>query len=349
MIYKCNYRACDYNKYYRVQQDLFKLFKCENCRRVYYHSNLCKVSDKEHQLVCMLEHSMRSSLCQSSYGRRSSAYAQKEQKYTIDRQRQVGQGSYGKVYLAKDQKDNLVAIKEINKKNLVAQDSLYALSREASIHKKLKNPYIIRMIDYYENLDSAYIVMEYAPRGSLYSELQLSGAFDERKASIYFIQTCLGLDYLHKVGIVHRDIKPENLVLNKINNILICDFGWSYHKSQGQQQKHSHTGTLHYMAPELIAKKPYDEKVDIWSLGVLLFELTHNKCPFDAPNEDFHMKNILLQTKLDFKPGISQELKDLITLLLSKNPRDRPSLDQVFETSWMRQARSKSTPTKTRT
>jgi aurora kinase A len=108
------------------------------------------------------------------------------------------------------------------------------------------------MIDYFEGMDHSYIVMEYASAGSLYKYIRQKSFLDENEASIYFIQTCLGVDYLHKIGIIHRDIKPENLLFDDNGNIKICDFGWSVSQYGPDTMRTSFCGTLHYMAPEIL-------------------------------------------------------------------------------------------------
>jgi len=102
---------------------------------------------------------------------------------------------------------------------------------------------------------------------------------DERNAFKYFIQTVSAINFLHSNELVHRDIKPENLLLDEFNNIKLCDFGWCVRIEDDEQRK-TFCGTYEYMAPEVINEEYYNKSIDIWSLGILLYELLHGYSPF---------------------------------------------------------------------
>ncbi len=121
--------------------------------------------------------------------------------------------------------------------------------------------------------------MEYADNGSLFQYLRKKRKFSESESFVYFFQTCLGIDYLHKKSIIHRDLKPENLLLDRERNIKLCDFGWSAEASV-QQKRTTFCGTIDYMAPEMIKNQAHDHTLDIWCLGVLLYEMVHGFAPF---------------------------------------------------------------------
>lgn len=130
----------------------------------------------------------------------------------------------------------------MTKKSIFEYSSVENLKREIKIQKKLSHPHIIKLIHYFEDKENVFLVLEYAENGSLFRYLKKKGKFTEYEAFVYFFQTCLGIDYLHKKGIIHRDLKvhflalscnfwinrqPENLLLDKNGNIKLCDFGWS--------------------------------------------------------------------------------------------------------------------------
>lgn len=100
------------------------------------------------------------------------------------------------------------------------------LKREIKIQKRLDHPHIIKLYHTFEDSENVYLVLEYAKNGSLFFYLRKKKKCNEREAFVFFFQTCIGIDYLHKKGILHRDIKPENLLLDEKGNIKLCDFGW---------------------------------------------------------------------------------------------------------------------------
>ncbi len=104
---------------------------------------------------------------------------------------------------------------------------------------------------YFEDKENVYLILEFAENGSLFSYLRKKQRFSEIEAFVYFFQTCLGIDYLHKKSIIHRDLKPENLLLDKQGNIKLCDFGWSA-EALHNSKRTTYCGTIDYMAPEMI-------------------------------------------------------------------------------------------------
>lgn len=251
------------------------------------------------------------------------------------------------VIVAEDRKKHeKVAVKIIKKDKLNNKDNLEALKREIIIHSKLNHAHIIQMKDYYEDQKYVYIVLDLATKGNQYNYLQKKQLLEEREAFIYFFQTLLGLDYLHKKGIIHRDLKPENLLFDDNANIRICDFGWSVNNEQSDGQK-TFCGTQSYMAPELLRHEWYDKEVDVWALGILLYEMFHGisfvlkkigKCPFDSEQKRDSAKAILdYKNPSDFKimNTLSPELKDQIIWMLKPKGSERPTQDHIFYHEWM--------------
>ena len=158
----------------------------------------------------------------------------------------LGYGAFSHVVVANDNKSNKkVAIKVINKKKVSSY--INQIKREVQIHLQLQHPHIIEIIDYYEDVDNIYLIMKLAKNGNLFNYLQKKRILQENEAFIYFYQTLLAIDYLHKKSVTHRDLKPENLLLDENANICVCDFGWSIN---GNESKKSFCGTWAYMAPE---------------------------------------------------------------------------------------------------
>merc|ERR1712083_758800 len=166
--------------------------------------------------------------------------------------------------------------------------------------------------------------------GELYKSLQRQGMqrFVESQATLYISQMADALTYCHSKKVIHRDIKPENLLLDVKGNIKIADFGWSVHAPNSRRA--TMCGTLDYLPPEMIEGALHDDKVDLWSLGVLTYEFLVGKPPFEAESNNETYKRI---TKVDVKyPGhVSTEAKDLISRLLMKVPSQRLSLAEVMD------------------
>ncbi len=158
--------------------------------------------------------------------------------------------------------------------------------------------------------------MDYINNGSLYNLIQKSkGTLSEQKAFRYFIQTVSAVNFLHENNLIHRDLKPENLLLDEYDNVKLCDFGWCVELSIGNRI--TFCGTYEYMAPEIIKEVPYNHSIDVWSLGVLLYELLHGYSPFKSKceeREDYNeiFKNIVKENFDIEREDLSLECKDLI-------------------------------------
>jgi serine/threonine protein kinase len=151
--------------------------------------------------------------------------------------------------------------------------------REVELHKRLKHDNIVKLYTSFEDEQYVYLVLEYADKGNLFFYIR-KRSLKEAEAYHYFRQTCAGIKYLHDNGLIHRDIKPENLLLSgeDVHTLKICDFGWC--AEQGDEGRSTFCGTLEYMAPEMLSNAPHDKSLDLWSLGILLYELVHKKAPF---------------------------------------------------------------------
>lgn len=231
----------------------------------------------------------------------------------------LGSGSFGDVYLVKHVVDGkFFAVKKMDKDKILNSGvSLDVVRREIYLHSRLVHENIVRLYSSHEDNTSFYLILEYVSSGTLFSTLKKNKCMDEKKAFKYFIQTCSAIYFLHENNLIHRDIKPENLLVDVNDNIKLCDFGWCIELEIGNRK--TFCGTVEYMAPEVVREIPYDGSIDIWSIGVLLYELLHGYSPFRAlknhdeegqMNEIF--KNIVkVQYKIDRK-DLSENCKDMI-------------------------------------
>ncbi|CAG9321725.1 unnamed protein product [Blepharisma stoltei] len=289
---------------------------CPKCNSTRYCSQNCLRKDwtASHQFTC-------------------SQHKTAIQDYIEDRETKIlGKGSYGEVKLVKNPTSGqYFALKQINKERLKSDSSLLVMLREINIHKALKHPNVIQLFQHFEDDKNVYILLEYAPNGSLFKLIKKRQGLSEEIAWHYYTQTCVGLKYLHDNHIIHRDLKPENLLLDQYGNVKICDFGWCV---QSTEQRQTFCGTLDYMAPEMILEKGHSFELDMWAIGVLLYELLHGYPPFRAVRDTDKCQQILLP-KLTFDPKISPEAADLIKNLLRTNPEERLQLNEVLAHPWI--------------
>lgn len=208
------------------------------------------------------------------------------------------------------------------------------IKNEIKLQKAIDHSHIAKLYDYFKDNENIYIVMEYCKSGHLGDYLKKNQRLTEGEAIYYFLQTAFAIEYLHTNNIMHRDIKLENLLLDSKANIKLTDFGWSAINADKLRQ--TYCGTIDYMAPEMVTGNQYDWKVDIWSLGVLLFELTQGrpwlpgKPPFDGQTMSEKQENIK-NGRIGTMIGVSDACKDLVQRLLTIDPSKRPTIQEVFD------------------
>ena len=255
----------------------------------------------------------------------------------------IGRGGYGKIYLAKNTKDNKeYAIKYISKEKMkqVGVDGS-VIQREIDVHIRINHPRIIKLHSFLEDKYNYYLALEYAPNGNLYQYIQKKKGMPESEAFKYFIQVSSAIYFLHKYGYVHRDIKPENILLDKNLDVKLCDFGWCVSVEKGERT--TFCGTYEYMAPEMVNDELYDMGIDIWSLGVLLYEMIHGYSPFRAHNNQAQdPKSAQVEIFLNIKNNkytidkqISEECTDLIAKLLTTDTKKRIKIGDIFTHPWV--------------
>jgi serine/threonine protein kinase len=207
------------------------------------------------------------------------------------------------------------------------------VKREIKFHRSLDHPHIIKLYDYFKSGNKVYLLMEYAKNGNLFHYIRKRKRVSELEAAKIWIQTCRGIEYMHKHGLIHRDIKPENMLLDENKNIKICDFGWSIDNSTDMRQ--TFCGTYEYMAPEILGGGGYDYRVDIWGLGILLYELIHGFSPFKGENTaDIFMK--IKKGVPKFGSSVSEEVKQIILAILQKDNKNRPSFNNIFNSPFFK-------------
>ena len=240
---------------------------------------------------------------------------------------ELGHGAMGVVYRARDPIINrLVALKTIT--TGVADDPalLQRFYREAQSAGGLQHPNIVTIYDMGEANDLPYIAMELVEGENLEQLIARRPALPMTLKLVYAMQACRAFDYAHKRGIVHRDIKPGNVMLSKDGTVKVVDFGIARVLEASRTQTGMLIGTFAYMSPEQYHGEHADERSDIWSLGVLLYELLSYERPFKGATPANLMHNICQENPSPLKslvPECPDELENLITRVLQKSPNDR--------------------------
>ncbi|XP_077484918.1 aurora kinase A-B-like [Amblyomma americanum] len=247
--------------------------------------------------------------------------------------RPLGKGKFGNVYLAREKKTKfIVALKVMFKSQLQKNNVEHQLRREIEIQSHLRHPNILCLYNWFHDETRVYLILEYAPQGELYHHLTRARRFTDQRAATYIYQLCNALKVCHSQNVIHRDIKPENLLLGINGDVKIADFGWSVHAPSSKRA--TMCGTLDYLPPEMIEGTVYNEKVDHWALGILIYEFLVGKPPFESETTQETYQRIR-NARVQFPPYVSADARDIIGKLLKTRPADRISLDEVLSHPWV--------------
>ena len=206
----------------------------------------------------------------------------------------IGQGNYSIVKLvqALEEHHKEYAAKIISKEEMRKKSrGLSVIISEIEIMRKIKHPLFVTLHRIYENEDNVHLVLDYVEGGDLFHLIQRKERFSEIIAAKFMINLLEGLKYLHDQNIVHRDIKPENILMysNDDTNFKICDFGLACIAGEDQALR---CGSPGYVAPEILQKKSYNNKVDIFSAGIICYILLSGRAPFyGKTSKEILMKN----------------------------------------------------------
>ena len=243
----------------------------------------------------------------------------------------LGKGTFGKVklgiYLPNNKK---VAIKILEKRRIREEDDIIRLKREFEMLSQFNHPNVITVSEIFESTKAYFTVMEYCEGGELFNYIVANKFLSEEKSAFFYYQLISGLEYIHSLGIVHRDLKPENLLLTHEHILKIIDFGLSnYFKNEQKQLLETPCGSPCYASPEMLSGKSYDGfKIDIWATGIILFAMLCGYLPFDDKDNNILFQKIL-ECKIVFPKGISNDAQDLLRKILVTNPRKRITIPEI--------------------
>ncbi|XP_035676234.1 calcium/calmodulin-dependent protein kinase type 1D-like [Branchiostoma floridae] len=250
----------------------------------------------------------------------------------------LGTGAFSEVLLAEDRETHaMVAVKCIDKKALKGKEE--TLENEIQILRRVKHPNIVHLHEIIDSKSHLYLVMELVTGGELFDRIVEKGSYSEKDASSLVRQILDAIAYLHDQGVVHRDLKPENLLYyspDEDSKIMISDFGLSKMEQEGVMS--TACGTPGYVAPEVLAQRPYGKEVDCWSIGVISYILLCGYPPFYDEDDTQLFKQIIkgeFEYDAPYWDDISDSAKDFINNLLEIDVKKRYNCSQAISHPWI--------------
>lgn len=247
----------------------------------------------------------------------------------------IGHGAFSIVKIAVHVETNeQYGCKIISKKRLLGNDMENRFEKEVRILQKLRHSKIATLYDLLKDSINYYLILELCPNGTLFDYIVSKNKIPENEAKYIFKQIVVALKYIHSQNVIHRDIKPENILIDEQNNIKFIDFGFSaYYDPDNLSKTNCHTPN--YASPQCLSGLPYDgQKSDIWSLGVLLFTMLNGKIPWTSKNQKQLIEEII-NSNIFLPLSMSEEVRDLLSHIIVKDPEGRYSLDQILDHPWL--------------
>ncbi|KAJ7783031.1 Pkinase-domain-containing protein [Mycena metata] len=251
----------------------------------------------------------------------------------------VGKGAYGSVHKGVDRAGNIVGLKIINLD--IESDDVGDIQREVALLTQLRDaPNITQYYGCYMDGPRVWIVMEFAEGGSALALMKASkdGCLEEKYVNVMIREVLIALAYLHKVPVIHRDIKAANVLVAATGKVMICDFGVSALLTTAGSKRNTMTGTPYWMAPEVVQTVPaYDTKADIWSLGIMIYEMIKGSPPH-SNLEPFKVMDLIPRVKpprLQETEG-SKDMRDFMANCLKESPSERLPAEELAKTKWIK-------------
>ena len=234
----------------------------------------------------------------------------------------IGKGTFGNVYLVRFKKNNkLYAMKVLLKSLIREQNQENNTKSERNLMVQINCPFVVNVKFAFQNDKNLYLVQEFVQGGDLFFHLHTHPRFPNAKVKFYIIELVLAIDLLHRNHMLYRDLKPENILIGVDGHIKITDFGLSKILSNFEKT-YTICGTVQYLAPEILSGEGYNEAVDWWSLGCIMYEMLTSKFPFRF-SKSGKLSLEVYKKAIRYPDYIEDNAKDLISKLLENDPKKR--------------------------
>ena len=256
----------------------------------------------------------------------------------------VGRGGFGKVWKVLHKKTKkLYAMKEMSKVKILDKKSEASVKNERTLLSKMFHPFIVNMHYSFQDSDNLYLIVDFLSGGDLRYQYCLDKEFNEEQTKFLICCILLSLEYLHSNNILHRDIKPENLVFDGNGYLKLTDFGIAKIYNKNIDNSKENSGTLGYIAPEVLFHLKHDYRCDYYAVGIVGYELMLSQRPYDFKNRKEAREQILAKevkiTNKKLKEGWSKDFMDFINELIKRKPEDRlgkNGIDEIKKHPWLK-------------
>lgn len=242
----------------------------------------------------------------------------------------LGKGGFAKCYEMTDLTNNKVyAAKIIPHSRVAKPHQREKIDKEIELHRILHHKHVVQFYHYFEDKENIYILLEYCSRRSMAHILKARKVLTEPEVRYYLRQIVSGLKYLHEQEILHRDLKLGNFFINEAMELKVGDFGLAARLEPLEHRRRTICGTPNYLSPEVLNKQGHGCESDIWALGCVMYTMLLGRPPFETTNLK-ETYRCIREARYTMPSSLLAPAKHLIASMLSKNPEDRPSLDDII-------------------